>query len=104
MQPGDKQVIKTQTQAADDKLSALRTYRRARGLCDLCAEKWFRGHKCAPSIPLQAMQEIWDLFQLEALPETQDLEPEESPTNTTEQLFLALSSDAQRGSQGRRTI
>jgi hypothetical protein len=50
------------------------------------------------------MQEIWDLFQLEALPETQDLEPEESPTNTTEQLFLALSSDAQRGSQGRRTI
>lgn len=29
------------------KLASLRGYRRARGLCDRCAEKWLYGHKCA---------------------------------------------------------
>jgi hypothetical protein len=49
-------------QVSEDKMSALRSYRHARGLCDFCAEKWFHGHKCAPTIPLHAMQEVWDLF------------------------------------------
>jgi len=46
--PGDK----PQAKGPDDKLSTLRNYRRARGLCEVCAEKWVRGHKCAATIPL----------------------------------------------------
>jgi hypothetical protein len=65
----EKPVLKAPVPASEDKMTALRSYRRARGLCDFCAEKWFRGHKCSPTIPLHAMQEIWDLFQLEDLPE-----------------------------------
>jgi hypothetical protein len=42
------------------------------------------------------MQEVWDLFQLEELPE-----PTEEPV---EQLNLAISHDAHMGSQGPRTI
>ena len=93
----------TKPQVQDDKISALRAYRRARGLCDFCAEKWFRGHKCASAISLHAMQEIWDLFHLEALPADVD---EDRPITESppEHLFVALSQDAQRGSQGRQTI
>lgn len=81
--PGEKPVLKpTTTPVPEDKFSALRTYRRARGLCDVCAEKWFRGHKCA---------------------ESEELE-QESPEAPPEQLFLALSHDAHRGAQGQRTI
>jgi hypothetical protein len=46
----------------DDKVKALKQYRCARGLCDRCAEKWAPGHKCADSMQLHAIQEIWDLF------------------------------------------
>lgn len=42
------------------------------------------------------MQEVWDLFHLEELPE--------SPEEPTEQLNLAISHDARMGSQGPRTI
>lgn len=62
--PGEKPVVdKTLVVPPDDKLSALRANRRVRGLCERCAEKWVRGHKCAATIKLQAIQEVWDLFQ-----------------------------------------
>jgi hypothetical protein len=38
--------------ALDDKLRALKQYRRARGLCDFCAEKWTHGHKCSTTVLL----------------------------------------------------
>ncbi|CAD6232446.1 unnamed protein product [Miscanthus lutarioriparius] len=85
-----------QAATPEDKLSTLRSFRRVQGLCHRCAEKWFRGHKCAPTIQLKAMQEVWDLFQLEELPE--------SPEEPIEQLNLAISHDARMGSQGPRTI
>jgi hypothetical protein len=47
----------------DNKVSALRAYRRAKCLCQYCAKKYFRGHKCAPTIQLQVVQELWDMLQ-----------------------------------------
>jgi hypothetical protein len=32
--------------SSDDKVVALHAYRRVKGLCQFCAEKWARGHKC----------------------------------------------------------
>jgi len=49
----------------DDKLAALRSYRRAKGLCIKCAEKWHRDHKCPDSVQLHVLQEVFDLLQLE---------------------------------------
>jgi predicted aspartyl protease len=86
--------------APEDKLSALRTFRHARGLCEVCAEKWVRGHKCAATIQLHAMQEIWNMFP----EEDDDTEPFTNTEPAPEQLLLALSHDAQMGSQGHRTI
>ncbi|XP_035823161.1 uncharacterized protein [Zea mays] len=47
----------------DDKLAALRAYRRAKGLCQRCAEKWSRDHKCPPTVQLHALQELWELYE-----------------------------------------
>jgi hypothetical protein len=50
------------TSLVDNKLGALKAYRRARGLCDCCAEKWHRGHTCNATVQLHALQEVWDLL------------------------------------------
>jgi hypothetical protein len=56
----------TKAPASEDKLRALKQYRRARGLCDRCAEKWAYDHKCSPTVQLHAIQELWELFPDEA--------------------------------------
>jgi hypothetical protein len=48
----------------ETKTAALRSYRRAMGLCYKCNERWSREHKCAPMVQLHAVQELWELFQL----------------------------------------
>jgi hypothetical protein len=50
------------TTSTDDKLKALKQYRRARGLCNRCAEKWVYGHKCTATVQLHAIYEFWDLL------------------------------------------
>jgi hypothetical protein len=50
------------TSQVENKVAALRAYRQAHNLCQYCAEKWVRGHKCAPMVQLQAMQGLWDLL------------------------------------------
>jgi RNase H-fold protein (predicted Holliday junction resolvase) len=47
--------------SSDEKLSTLRAYRRAKGLCVKCAEKWHRDHKCPDSVQLHVLQEVFDL-------------------------------------------
>lgn len=39
----------------DEKLVALRAYRRAKGLCQRCAEKWSRDLQCPPTVQLHAL-------------------------------------------------
>jgi hypothetical protein len=69
---------KTPTQPAptiDSKVASLRSYRRASGLCQYCAEKWNKGHKCSPTVQLHAVQEMWELFdhdQSDTDPDFQD--------------------------------
>jgi hypothetical protein len=50
------------TSSVDEKFRALKQYRRARGICDRCAEKWTCGHKCATIVQLHAIQELWELL------------------------------------------
>lgn len=47
----------------DEKLSSLCSYRKDRGLCMRCAEKWHPNHKCESAPQLHALQEIWTLCQ-----------------------------------------
>lgn len=53
----------------DDKASALIAYRRSKGLCYKCGDKWSHTHKCSGSVALHMVEEMWALMT----------EPEEDP-------------------------
>jgi hypothetical protein len=67
MQPGvDRPATSTlDPTSSDGKVASLRAYRRARGLCQYCADKWVKGNKCSPTVQLHVMQELWDLLPLD---------------------------------------
>lgn len=54
-----------QAPSTDDKVQALRAYRRARGECYTCGERYSRGHVCAPTVQLHVVEELWGLFGCE---------------------------------------
>lgn len=74
--------------SSTDKLASLRAYRRARGLCQYCAEKWDKGHKCAQTVQLHAIQEVWDLLNPELTGSEGDFE------DSTDQFMMLLSREA----------
>lgn len=94
--PEERKLIDS-TKSISEKLSALKSYRRAKGLCDLCAEKWSRDHKCAATVQLHVVQEVMELFSLDA-------DNDSASVASEGQLFVALSRDAVTGSSGCRTI
>lgn len=47
----------------DEKWSTLKAYRRSKGLCFICGEKWGKDHQCKTSIQLHVVQEMLDCFQ-----------------------------------------
>jgi hypothetical protein len=59
----------------DDRASALKSYRKSRGLCFVCGEKWGPGHKCATSVQLHVVQEMFDALGLDVLEEEHATEP-----------------------------
>lgn len=63
-----------------DRLSALKSYRRSKGLCFVYGEKWGRDHKCASSIQLHVVQELLDVLQGSSQSEQAVSEPPESDT------------------------
>lgn len=73
--------------SVDDRLAALRSARRAQGLCMRCGSKWSRDHRCPQAVQLNVVQELLDALQLEDS-EQEDLSPTES---AQEQVFLTLS-------------
>lgn len=85
----------------EDKLAALRAYRRARGLCQRCAEKWSRDHQCPQSVQLHVLQEVLDLYVDDA---------EGSSVSTVadqvagDQVFMMLSAAAVSGEEAFLTV
>ena len=56
-----------------DRVAALRNYRRARGLCFKCGERWGQGHQCAATVQLHVVEELPELLQAEnQAPQMQD--------------------------------
>lgn len=87
-----------------DKFSALRAYRRARGLCDRCAEKWKPGHKCSPTVQLHVLQELFELFSMEADDSATPPASLADPDTHEAQLCVVLSQEALSGVEGPRTM
>lgn len=80
------------------RMVALKAQRRAQGLCYICAEKWSPTHKCANTVQLHAVQEIFSLF----------LEAEEDANSANElpadQQLMAISVQALQGSEHRGSM
>lgn len=50
----------------EDKIAALQAYRRAKGLCHTCGEKWSKEYKCGPTVQLHIVEELLGMFPSEA--------------------------------------
>jgi hypothetical protein len=81
----------------EKKLAALAAYRMAKGLCRKCGGKWSRGHRCAASVQLNIIQEVWDLIDTNQ-PDLQDNDSRDT------QLFMVLSVAALTGIEAPKTL
>lgn len=73
---GDKVQAKTQKSDTEEKLSALKQYRRKNGLCFKCGEKWSTTHQCPEQIPLHVLEELWDALDMPSAEEVIEVESE----------------------------
>lgn len=52
----------------DDKVESLKSFRRAKGLCFTCGDKWSKKHKCPDHVPLHVIEELIEVLQAEDPP------------------------------------
>jgi hypothetical protein len=50
METGSADQRLTDSRAGEDKLSTMKAYRRAKGQCDKCGERWSHTHKCSTTV------------------------------------------------------
>jgi hypothetical protein len=89
------------SKTSDEKLSSLKQYRRAKGLCFKCGEKWSPQHKCPTAISLHAMEELWNCFSDGNESESQLHHQEDSDSGED---LMAISVQAIHGIEGSKTI
>ena len=82
----------------DEKLSALMTYRKARGLCFKCGGKWGQQHKCPATVPLNVIEEVWHF-----LGNSVDCSNESTSDSDPDEL-MALSDQAVKGTCAAHTL
>jgi hypothetical protein len=83
-----------------DKVAALRSYHKARGLCFTCGERWGRDHKCPALVQLHVIEE---LLQMLSCDDTASVTSEEPGAKGKEQL-AALSGQAVAGQESPKAL
>lgn len=58
--------------STEGKLATLKAYRRAKGLCFTCGERWSQDHQCKAAVQLHVVQEMLDFFHAESTPYSDD--------------------------------
>lgn len=76
-----------------DRLASLKSYRRAKGLCFVCGERWGKDHKCASSIQLHVVQELLDVLQSDSSPDGSQILEQQYAEDT----LMAISQQAVSG-------
>lgn len=85
---------------SEDKAATLMNYRKAKGLCYKCGMKWSPGHKCASTVPLHTVEELWQVLCGEDEPEPIPPQSEES----SDEDFMEISLDAAQGTDSCTTV
>lgn len=79
----------------EDNARTLMHYRKAKGLCYKCGQKWQPGHKCATQVSLHVVEEMWD-FMVPPEYIHEQLIPD-SDTDSDPDELCALSANAEQG-------
>jgi hypothetical protein len=81
-------------------MSALKSFRRSKGLCFKCGEKWNPQHKCPQVVSLNAIEEIWKCFS-----DSDDLPNSSLEVDSdSDDELMAVSVQAVNGTEGAQTI
>ena len=101
--PGDDRRIgdSNRGKPGDDKLVALKNYRKVKGLCFKCGEKWSPGHRCQV-VSLYAMEEVWEFLFDEHEPG--EIQEQVEDENDSGEDLMALLVQAVKGTKGVRTV
>lgn len=71
--PDDRKLVDSSKHSGSkDKWGALRAYRKARGLCFICGERWGKDHVCKQEVQLHVVQEMVEFLQQIELSNTDD--------------------------------
>ncbi|WVZ69420.1 LOW QUALITY PROTEIN: hypothetical protein U9M48_018208 [Paspalum notatum var. saurae] len=92
--------MRTDDKQTDAKVSALMSYRRARGLCYKCGLKWGPTHKCATSVSLNA-RNCGNYLQKKQ--ETNNTDSKNLSADSDEDL-MSISAHAVQGTESPRTV
>lgn len=57
-----KQVEVGKQSGVEEKLHNIKQYRRAKGLCFKCGDKWNPAHKCSNTVSLNLVEELWQIL------------------------------------------
>jgi hypothetical protein len=98
---GNKAPDKTLQFGTDDKLAALKQFRRKNGLCFKCGGKWAPNHTCPDQVPIHVLEELWDALQFQ-----DDGNDEEIPSEiqSTKDTVLTVQSPASEMRGRRQTL
>lgn len=92
----------------DDKFAALRAYRRAKGLCHTCGERWSREHRCGPTVQLHVAEELLQLFSVDEPvsdePAAESLQTEYEEIGEQEDALLTISREAVLGTESPKSV
>lgn len=83
----DKKKSEAYRAPADDKWTILKAYRRSKGLCFICGEKWGRENQCKNAIQLHVVQEMIQCMQTEDT----DTDTDQGTEKEVEQQLMMIS-------------
>ncbi|KAK3124611.1 hypothetical protein QOZ80_7BG0589270 [Eleusine coracana subsp. coracana] len=83
----------------EDKVASLKAYRRSKGLCFKCGDKWSHNHICPTQVPIHVIEELLNILQIEVPAEQQVLSDSEEDTDLRSVAEVTTS-----GPRKRRTI
>uniref|UniRef100_A0ACD5VZ87 Uncharacterized protein n=1 Tax=Avena sativa TaxID=4498 RepID=A0ACD5VZ87_AVESA len=89
----DNRGQETAKMPADERLTALRNFRRAKGLCFKCGERWGQQHTCPTTVQMHIMEELLALFSEEDI--TGDCSAD--PVAEEQEVMCSISIHALRG-------
>jgi hypothetical protein len=84
----------------DEKITALRNYRKAKGLCFKCGERWGHEHTCPQTVQLHIVEELLALFSTDEVtgesPQDIPLEEPEIVCSLSVQAFAGVATGSSR--------